>query len=87
MKLLLLPTAVIAAVYCSNPALQNSVKTNQVRYVYLEPADTEHRWIYNQLREWRLLENVSEFLSPLRLPRPDVETPRLRWSHQCLLFE
>jgi hypothetical protein len=69
MKLISLPIAAVAAFICSDPALQNNVKIDQVRYVYLEPANAEHRWIYERLRELRVLENISEFLSPLRLPR------------------
>jgi hypothetical protein len=69
MKLLLLLTAAVAAVICSDPALQSSARTNQVRYQYLEPSDEALRSLYDRLKALYVLERLSEFLSPLRLPR------------------
>lgn len=45
-----------------------SLKTNQFDYEYVEPKNPAHRPIYDALKEIRLLENLQEFLAPLRLP-------------------
>jgi Putative metallopeptidase len=55
--------------FCVDPAFDASLKPNQVRYLYVEPTNAAHRPIYDKLRERRVLEQLSEFLSPLRLPR------------------
>jgi Putative metallopeptidase len=55
--------------FCLDPAFDGSLKSNQVRYLYVEPTNAAHRPIYDRLRERRVLEQLSEFLSPLRLPR------------------
>jgi Putative metallopeptidase len=41
---------------------------NQVRYAYLEPTSAAHRSIYEQLKQLRILERLTELLSPFRLP-------------------
>lgn len=55
--------------FCPDPALDSRLKSNQVRYLYAEPTNAAHRPIYDKLRERRILEQLIEFLSPLRLPR------------------
>jgi hypothetical protein len=43
---------------------------DQVRIVYGEPKNPAHRPIHDRLRKRRVLEDLQEFLSPLRLPQP-----------------
>jgi hypothetical protein len=69
MKMILLVTAVVGLVY-PDPSLQSSVKTGQVKYEYGEPANAVQHNIRDRLQALRILERLSEFLSPLRLPRP-----------------
>jgi hypothetical protein len=69
MKMILLATAVVGLVY-PDPSLQSSVKTGQVKYEYGEPANAVQENIRGRLQALRILERLSEFLSPLRLPRP-----------------
>jgi Putative metallopeptidase len=63
-------TGPVFAQISADPRLLNSVKNNQVRFEYVEPTNPAHRHIYDRLTEMRVLERLSEFLSPLRLPRP-----------------
>jgi hypothetical protein len=70
MKLIYLLVAAIAGLFCSNPSLQDNVKTGQVRYEYQDPANAVQKSIRDRLQALRVLERLSEFLSPLRLPRP-----------------
>jgi hypothetical protein len=70
MKLIYLLVAAVAGLFCSNPSLQDSVKTGQVQYEYQDPANAMQKNIRDRLQELRILERLSEFLSPLRLPRP-----------------
>jgi len=76
MKLISLLVAAVAGLFCSNPSLQDTVKTGQVRYEYQDPADARQKSIRDQLQTLRILERLSEFLSPLRLPRPLTLTVR-----------
>jgi hypothetical protein len=69
MKMILLVTAVVGFVY-PDPSLQGSVKTGQVKYEYGEPANAMQQNIHDRLQALQTLERLSEFLSPLRLPRP-----------------
>ena len=43
---------------------------NQIRIVYGEPKTPEHRIIYERLQKRRVLEDLQDFLSPLKLPKP-----------------
>lgn len=43
---------------------------DQVRISYGEPKNPVHRVIYERLRKRRVLEDLRDFLSPLRLPQP-----------------
>jgi hypothetical protein len=70
MKLISLLVAAIAGLFCSNPSLQDNVKTGQVQYEYQDPANPMQKDIRDRLQALRVLERLSEFLSPLRLPRP-----------------
>jgi hypothetical protein len=70
MKLIFLLVAVVAELFVSNPSLQDTVKTGQVRYEYGNPANAMQKDIRDRLQAMRVLERLSEFLSPLRLPRP-----------------
>jgi Putative metallopeptidase len=44
-------------------------KTNRVQAKYVVPKAPEHQELYTTLKQLRLLERLSQFLSPLRLPR------------------
>jgi hypothetical protein len=55
--------------FCPDPVLEAKLETNRVAYLYVEPTNAAHRPIYDRLKEQRILESLSEFLSPLRLPR------------------
>jgi hypothetical protein len=55
------------------PAQQpDAVRTDRVRYVLSAPADPAHRYIHNRLERRNVLERISKFLSPFRLPRDVV---------------
>lgn len=69
----LMSIAVAAAVSVplySNPPLDSSVKTGQVGYEYDDPTTAAEQRIHDRLKAMHVLEKFSEFLSPLRLPRP-----------------
>lgn len=51
---------------------QESVRPDRVRYVLSAPADPAHRYIHERLERRNVLERVSKFLSPFRLPRDVV---------------
>jgi hypothetical protein len=70
MKMISLIIAAVVGLFCSNPSLQDSVKTGQVHYEYGEPANAMQKNIHDRLQTLETLERLSEFLSPLRLPRP-----------------
>jgi hypothetical protein len=58
----LVPEIVTTAQAAPAPASRVSVS-------YVPPKNPAHQPIYEQLRELRFLENLQEFLSPVRLPR------------------
>jgi branched-chain amino acid transport system substrate-binding protein len=60
----------IAANSRSNPSLENELKTGQVRREYVEPTNAMEDDIHDRLQAMHVLERLSEFLRPLRLPRP-----------------
>jgi Putative metallopeptidase len=70
MKSISLLVAAVAGLFCSNPSLQDIVKTGQVQYKYEDPANAKQQNIRDRLQALQILERLSEFLSPLRLPRP-----------------
>jgi putative metallopeptidase DUF4344 len=55
--------------FCVDPEFDADLKPHRVQYLYAEPTNAAHRPIYDKLRERRVLEQLSEFLSPIRLPR------------------
>jgi hypothetical protein len=61
--------AAVSVAFCSNPSLE-SVKTGQVNYEYGDPTTPAQQRIHDRLKALHILERLSEFLSPLRLPRP-----------------
>jgi hypothetical protein len=93
MKLISLLVAAVAGLFCSNPPLQDIVKTGQVRYEYQDPANAMQQDIRDRLQALRILERLSEFLSPLRLPRPltlkvqgcDGQVNAYYWRDQILV--
>jgi Putative metallopeptidase len=42
----------------------------QIRISYVEPKNPAHRPIYERLQKRRVLEDLRDFLSPLKLPKP-----------------
>jgi Putative metallopeptidase len=70
MKLSSVLVAAVAGLSCSNPSLQDIAKTGQVQYKYEDPANATQQNIRDRLQALQVLERLSEFLSPLRLPRP-----------------
>jgi hypothetical protein len=70
MNLMSVLVAAVVAGFWSNPSLQDDLKTGQVQYEYAEPANAMQQDIHDRLRAMRILERLSEYLSPLRLPRP-----------------
>ncbi len=69
MKLTIVLATALAAFVLPNLALKKGLKTDQVRYEYAPPANAMQMELHNRLRSIRVLERLSEFLSPLRLPR------------------
>jgi hypothetical protein len=73
--ILLSPIGILlAALLCTSmpadaAAPRQSFKTKQVRGIYVKPTDPAHGPVYDMVRQRRVLERLSEFLSPLRLPR------------------
>jgi len=61
--------AAAAAGVWSNPSLQDKVKTGQVQYEYGHPANAVQEDIHDRLQAMQILERLSEFLRPWRLPR------------------
>jgi hypothetical protein len=49
---------------------RQAAKPDQVRALYVAPKDTKYSAMYEAVREQRLLEQLAELLSPIRLPRP-----------------
>jgi putative metallopeptidase DUF4344 len=47
----------------------NDAKPNRVRGEYVPPKNPAHQYIYDRLTQRRVLERLSEFLSPFKLPR------------------
>jgi hypothetical protein len=70
MNLMSMLIAAAAAGFWSNPSLQDKLKTGQVKYEYAEPANAMQQHIHDRLQAMHILERLSAFLQPLRLPRP-----------------
>jgi hypothetical protein len=71
MKLLsIVLAAAVSAPFYSNPRLDSSLKTGQVDFEYDDPTTAAQQRIHDRLKGMHVLERLSEFLSPLRLPRP-----------------
>jgi Putative metallopeptidase len=68
-KLLVALVIAAATVVFPDPVLKTSVKTNQVRYEYGDPANDMQKNLRDRLQSMHVLERLSEFLSPLQLPR------------------
>jgi Putative metallopeptidase len=64
------PGAAQAPAASTTDAPATALTGNQVRIVYGEPKNPAHRLIYERLQKRRVLEDLQEFLSPLRLPQP-----------------
>ena len=73
MKTPIVMAAVIGFAVIVTPALAQkkpSLRTDQVRGVYVPPKEAKHQPLQDALRERRILELLRILLSPLRLPRP-----------------
>ncbi len=66
-------------------AAPGAPKGDQVRIVYGEPKNPEHRAIHDRLRKRRVLEDLQEFLSPLRLPQQFTIKIEVLRRGQCVL--
>lgn len=65
-------TALILLLLAGFPAAaqtQPEAKPNRVRGEYVRPANPAHQPIYEALQRQRVLERLSEFLAPFRLPK------------------
>jgi hypothetical protein len=69
MNLMSVLVAAVAAGFWSNPSLED-LKTGQVRFEYVQPTNGMQDDIHDRLKAMHILERLSEFLRPLRLPRP-----------------
>ena len=69
MKIMSVLAAAVAAAVWSNPALQDNIKTSQVQFAYLDPTNAVQKDVHDRLKAMHVLERLSEFLSPMRLPR------------------
>lgn len=64
--------ALIALLLVGVPALADEradTRPNRVRGEYVRPTDPAHQPLYENLKRQRVLERLSEFLAPFRLPR------------------
>jgi hypothetical protein len=59
--------AVLAAPAIAEPA--SELLNSKVATAYVEPLDPKHRPIYERLKKRQVLEQLQQFLAPLRLPR------------------
>jgi hypothetical protein len=65
-------TALIVLLLSGCPAIAGNepdMQPNRVRGEYVRPANPAHQPVYESLKRQRVLERLSEFLSPFRLPR------------------
>jgi hypothetical protein len=69
MNLMSVLVVAVAAGVWPNPSLQEKLKTGQVQYEYVRPANAMQQDIHDRLQAMHILERLSEFLRPLRLPR------------------
>ena len=62
----------VAAAWASPAAAQAPAESvgGQIRIVYGEPKNPDHRLIHERLQKRRVLEDFQDFLSPLKLPQP-----------------
>jgi hypothetical protein len=66
---------VVGLLSCAAPAAalidvdDSRLQTHQVDFQYVEPKDASHVELYATLKKIRILEQLQEFLSPVRLPR------------------
>jgi Putative metallopeptidase len=51
------------------PLLAQDLKTSQIEIAYGVPRDANHKAIYERLKKRAVLEDLQQFLSPLKLPR------------------
>jgi Putative metallopeptidase len=61
--------ALAAIAGTSTPAIAQGSQDSLVDIAYLEPGNPAYRPIYERLQKRRVLEDLREFLAPLRLPR------------------
>jgi hypothetical protein len=60
---------ILSAVAACAPAAAASGKLGQIRIEYAEPKSPAHRPIFQLIKQHKIIEKISEVLSPIRLPR------------------
>ena len=53
----------------STPALAQDLLNSQIEVAYVEPTNPDYRPLYDRLKKRQPLEELQQFLAPLRLPR------------------
>lgn len=61
--------AAFAFIVLTPPAQAQEARPDRVRYALTAPTDSAHYYIYARLQQRNVLERLSKFLSPYRLPR------------------
>jgi hypothetical protein len=74
-----LGTLAVSAAAQTPPALDNK----QVEISYVVPSSASNRQIYDQLRQRRVLEQLKQFLAPLRLPEGEKLTVKITDVDLC----
>jgi hypothetical protein len=69
MKGLLAAAAIASAAVVTAPAPAQDLQNSKVEIKYEVPQKAVHRPIYERLRQRQVLEQLKQFLSPLRLPK------------------
>ncbi len=64
--------------FCSQPAAAEEFRPNRVIVDYIEPRSESLQGVYERMKKSRVLEELAQFLAPMRLPT----TLRL-WAAEC----
>src|SRR5919205_1324052 len=68
---------ILVVVLHANPTIAQGYPgpyNTQIEFAYREPSNAAYRTLYERLRERQVLEELAQFLAPLRLPRKLVVT-------------
>jgi hypothetical protein len=55
------------AIVATQPAAQSPLQNSQIEIAYVQPSDRSYQAIYDRLKKRRVLEELQQFLAPLRL--------------------